>query len=454
MHDPSDSSCPSDAVTQSRSSGCEGQVCNDGGCPLFSAQIARKRAEQDSILLANRIRLLRKEEERTRKKTVETEQKTHELLEVRRRNEERRALREAEQAHREAEEREIRAQMNQMRDQHTRKLEEKQRVIMSKITDSSKAVRHDRELHNKHIQQEREEALAELAAKTEKVRKMQLAAARSRARSEAAKKDLAKSGVEDRIDREEQLRMERFKEIEKMEREEATLLSKLQMSQERHRAAFLQLEDALKQTDAGCQPPSATQLRPPSSRSSSASTPSGTGSSLRANVLDSGAARAAAALAATGAAAAASVSASARGSISRPPRPRGPAAVTHHPPAVPASAGATSGRASSLSALGAVSSSAGPRRQPPRRSATCETGLSTSTNETKREQQPVPEKAMSSCSTASGGTVSRQSGGGSGRSTPSSPSPANRAITYTTVDGMELNIPTEEDLDLASLLNC
>lgn len=36
--------------------------------PLFDATRARKKAEQDSILLANRIRLLRAEEARTRKK--------------------------------------------------------------------------------------------------------------------------------------------------------------------------------------------------------------------------------------------------------------------------------------------------------------------------------------------------------------------------------------------------
>ena len=40
--------------------------------PLFDATRARKKAEQDSILLANRIRLLRAEEARTRKKISET----------------------------------------------------------------------------------------------------------------------------------------------------------------------------------------------------------------------------------------------------------------------------------------------------------------------------------------------------------------------------------------------
>ena len=44
--------------------------------PVFDATRARKKAEQDSILLA----LLRAEDARTRKKIVETEKKTQEIL--------------------------------------------------------------------------------------------------------------------------------------------------------------------------------------------------------------------------------------------------------------------------------------------------------------------------------------------------------------------------------------
>jgi hypothetical protein len=41
----------------------------------------------------------------------------------------------------------------------------------------------------------------------------------------------------------------------------------------------------------------------------------------------------------------------------------------------------------------------------------------------------------------------------SGHSTPSSAVAAAVAITYTTVDGTQLDIPPEEDLDLGKLLN-
>ncbi|CAK0882150.1 unnamed protein product, partial [Prorocentrum cordatum] len=64
-------------------------------CPAFSSALsARKRAEQDAVLLANRIRLLRAEEENTRKKIRETEKQTTDILEARRRNEEHRLVKE------------------------------------------------------------------------------------------------------------------------------------------------------------------------------------------------------------------------------------------------------------------------------------------------------------------------------------------------------------------------
>ena len=66
--------------------------------PLYQATVARKRAEQDTILLANRIKMLRREEEMTKRKIEDTEKKTKEIFDVRRRNEERRLQKELEDA--------------------------------------------------------------------------------------------------------------------------------------------------------------------------------------------------------------------------------------------------------------------------------------------------------------------------------------------------------------------
>jgi len=67
-------------------------------------------------------------------------------------------------------------------------------------------------------------------------------------------------------------------------------------------------------------------------------------------------------------------------------------------------------------------------------------------------RQKHSTSAMSNASTASGGAETAANGPceGSGQSTPSSSA---HQIRYTTVDGLQLDIPAEEDLDLAALLN-
>ena len=64
-------------------------------------------------------------------------------------------------------------------------------------------------------------------------------------RSEGAKQELAKDVLRERLLREEDARRMRLKEVERMEQEEAELLERLHRSQERHRMAYMQLEDVL-----------------------------------------------------------------------------------------------------------------------------------------------------------------------------------------------------------------
>ena len=53
---------------------------------LVEAKIARKRAEEDERLLANRIHLLRQEEEKARKKIDETKKRASDIIGMKQRN--------------------------------------------------------------------------------------------------------------------------------------------------------------------------------------------------------------------------------------------------------------------------------------------------------------------------------------------------------------------------------
>mmetsp|Transcript_21874 Transcript_21874/g.47712 ORF Transcript_21874/g.47712 Transcript_21874/m.47712 type:complete len:149 (-) Transcript_21874:11-457(-) len=125
----------------------------DSKSQLCHAASARKRAEQDSILLANRIRLLKAEEEKTKKKIRETEKKTHEILELRKKAEERRLAKEAEEARREAEEREWREWQQREREEHLQKKKEGQKAIQDQRQGISAAVRNERETNRQAIEE-------------------------------------------------------------------------------------------------------------------------------------------------------------------------------------------------------------------------------------------------------------------------------------------------------------
>jgi len=391
---------------------------------LYAATLARKRAEQDSILLANRLRLLRAEDEKTRKKIREAEKKTSEIIELRRRNEERRLMKEAEESRREAEEQELRARQMQDREEKHRKLQEMQQSVLDQRAASSAAVKQEREAGRHTIQEQRAEAEAELAARAERVRRSAAMATQSRARSEGAKQECAKSALRERLQREEEAQRARLGDIERMEREEAELIARLQHTQEQHRSAYLRLENEIQQSHAaGCGDAAARMAR---AVGSSRSTPQGMSAGMLGGQMRLPGTPGNRAAESCGPASASQVMGSLPGqasgsSVARPPRPRG------------------------APATGA------PSAAPPARAALALSGRQEGFPKPAKRTPTHAARAMSSCSTASGGDSGPGAASSSGRSTPSTP--PGQQLTYTTTDGVQLDISPEEDLDLAALLN-
>jgi hypothetical protein len=343
---------------------------------------------------------------------------------VKRRNEARRLQKEAEQAQREAAEQEFRARALLERAEQQQKLQNKQRKIHEQKLGMGTAVRQDREVHKLALDMQREEATFEAQSRAERVKATACHASRARARSEGAKQEIAKSAVRERLLREEDERRARLVEIERMEQEEAELLSRLQHSKERHRVAYLQLEDALR--DAGNAP--STGLTPSASLRPSSST----GSDFEAARLMLNYQHCGQSTSSSSNAVVTSRSGNYLPPLSthsniaaRPPRPRG----------LPTAASSSSSDARRSNSV---------RRQSP----TPDQSLFG----TDSIQEKDSVRALSSCSTASGTDNGQTGMGYSGQSTPCSASGPSQ-ISYTTVDGLHLEIPEEEDLDLAALLN-
>ena len=126
------------------------------------------------------------------------------------------------------------------------KILDKKREIQEKNAMGGNALRKQRQAHRQILNLERQASADEAFARAEQVRVAMDRAAQSRARSEGAKQELAKDVLRERMLREEDERRLRLQEIDRMEREEADLLQRLHRSQERHRMAYLQLEDVLR----------------------------------------------------------------------------------------------------------------------------------------------------------------------------------------------------------------
>merc|ERR1719335_1064274 len=98
----------------------DGMILSDAR--LFAAAISRKRAEQDAMLLANRINLLRAEEKKAQKKIEETKKRANEILELRKRNEDRNQEKEDNALAKEKELGELSEHLAKKREQHKQNL--------------------------------------------------------------------------------------------------------------------------------------------------------------------------------------------------------------------------------------------------------------------------------------------------------------------------------------------
>lgn len=417
--------------------------------PLFNANNARRRAEQDSILLANRIRLLRAEEEKARKKVRETEGKTREIIDVRRRGEEKRNARDVDLARKEAYELELKTKQAGVREDQQQKILLAQRDIMQQKVQASAVLKHEREAHKQQIEYEQKEAAAEVAARAQRVRKEQQISERRRARSEGARLELGRANFQEKLAREDDARRANQGLMLKMEKEEADLIQRLQRSQQRHRDAFAQLEDALAggsptvgtgpaaASSSRCSTPPCTDQVPVHELPPQGATSSSTGSRTSLTLAPSSSSSV-------------GTEVKANGLRERPPRPRVSLNCT---PLPEISAGSASGggavRSRPTSAPRSGRSASVPRAPVLAASKPLLHGRC-SRSQTALRDNP---STASICSTASGGPgpESAASACASGHSTPTFAAMQN--ITYTTADGLVLEIPPEEDLDLGKLLN-
>eukprot|EP00929_Paragymnodinium_shiwhaense_P095885 TRINITY_DN57206_c0_g1_i1.p1 TRINITY_DN57206_c0_g1~~TRINITY_DN57206_c0_g1_i1.p1 ORF type:complete len:292 (-),score=81.48 TRINITY_DN57206_c0_g1_i1:142-933(-) len=215
---------------------------------LTTAKEARKRAELDAQLLANRIALLKQEEEKAWRKIEETRKRASEIQELRQQNEEKFA----------AKEQFYKAKWESIRAAQTQNAYNRDKA--KAVRDATRQGLVDARIANAHktkqqsqlfLLQKKEREAAERQANTERsglLRQKKEEAKRKLEEERLAQLERYRDDYEARTAQEELLRARTDALVAQMEKEEMELIQRLQNTQTVQRNAYEELEVALGQT--------------------------------------------------------------------------------------------------------------------------------------------------------------------------------------------------------------
>merc|ERR1719382_1703561 len=214
---------------------------------LTSAKESRKRAELDAQLLANRIALLKQEEEKAWKKIEETRKRSQEIMELRKQNEQKFAAKEHFYKAKWESIRAAQAQNQSQRDKAKAIREQTRQGLLEQKSQNAKTAKEQSKVH--HMQKKERETQERMANME---RSAYLKARREEANKKLEEKRLAqiekyREDYEARTAQEELLRQRTDALVAKMEKEEMELIQRLQNTQTIQRNAYEELEMALGQ---------------------------------------------------------------------------------------------------------------------------------------------------------------------------------------------------------------
>merc|ERR1719217_1047851 len=215
---------------------------------LTGAKEARKRAELDAQLLANRIALLKQEEEKAWNKINETRRRANEISTLRQQNEQKFLAKE--QFYKEKWDSIRSAQAHNATNRERSK--EARAATRNILLEEKKKVFHSVKAQTQdHIAQKKEREIAEKQTNADRsafIKQQKLEAKRKLEMERKEKLDQYQQDYHARTAEEEQLRERTQALVAQMEKEEMELIQRLQNTQTVQRNAYEELENALGQT--------------------------------------------------------------------------------------------------------------------------------------------------------------------------------------------------------------
>eukprot|EP00191_Tetraselmis_sp_GSL018_P004139 CAMPEP_0177609430 /NCGR_PEP_ID=MMETSP0419_2-20121207/19084_1 /TAXON_ID=582737 /ORGANISM="Tetraselmis sp., Strain GSL018" /LENGTH=338 /DNA_ID=CAMNT_0019104353 /DNA_START=316 /DNA_END=1332 /DNA_ORIENTATION=- len=206
---------------------------------------ARKAAEEDALLLYNRVRQLQKEEEKARKRIEETRKRADEIRGYRLRN----ALKQEEKAERleqqlEAIEAQRLANLN-LRDESQRTKQQNEEKILTQRLEVAAGVKDERQEIERQRAEERLLARREALQKKEEVKRSEQLKQRKLQKLQEEKLRKASEEYEKKLHEEIEARTKKEKELSKMAKLELQLIERLKRKQLEQAEAYHTLEAAL-----------------------------------------------------------------------------------------------------------------------------------------------------------------------------------------------------------------
>lgn len=215
---------------------------------LSTAKESRKRAELDAQLLANRIALLKQEEEKAWKKIEETRKKADEIKQIRQNNENKFAAKEKFYQSKWESIRQSQAQNSMNRDKAKATRDETRHCLLEQKHLSARATK-DQSQQFLVMKKGREAAERQTnGERSAYLRSRKEDAKRRLEEDRLAQLDKFREDYETRTSQEELLRARTDALVAKMEKEEMELIQRLQNTQTVQRTAYEELEAALGQT--------------------------------------------------------------------------------------------------------------------------------------------------------------------------------------------------------------
>jgi len=215
---------------------------------LTGAKEARKRAELDAQLLANRIALLKQEEEKAWSKINETRKRAQEIVTLRGQNE-RKFL---------AKEEFYKAKWNSIRESQAHNASNRERSKEARaatrnimLEDKKKNVHATKLMAQDHLAQKKDREVTERQTNADRsvmIKQQKLEAKRKMQVERQQKLEQFTDHYHARTAEEEQLRERTQALVAQMEKEEMELIQRLQNTQTVQRSAYEELENALGQT--------------------------------------------------------------------------------------------------------------------------------------------------------------------------------------------------------------